>query len=67
MGRFQLESKLKLIFRLHHRPIQLVVFVPVGLLSFLRHRRQTAGVEITAGKRPLGRQAYMGGQYWNES
>ena len=28
------------IFVFHRRPIQLVVFVPVGLLSFLRHLLQ---------------------------
>ena len=35
MGRFQLESKIGITFisRFHRRPIQLVVFVPVGLSS----------------------------------
>ena len=39
MRRFQLESKFELpvFFRLHRRPIQIVVFVPVGLSSSLRH------------------------------
>ena len=35
------------IFRFHRRPIQLVVFVPVGLSSFLRHPRQVLlGVQV---------------------
>ena len=39
MGRFQLESKLKLPLILGFTGlIQLVLLVPVGLLSLLRHR-----------------------------
>ena len=41
------------IFRLRHRPIQLVVFVLVGLSSFLLHRRQVLlGVEVSSVARP---------------
>ena len=35
------------IFRFHRRPIQLVVFIPIGLSYLLRHRRQILlGVKV---------------------
>ena len=41
------------IFRFHRHPIQLVVFVPVGLLLFLRHLRQVMlGVEVSSVAQP---------------
>ena len=36
------------IFRLHRRPIQLVVFDPVGLSSFLHLRQVLLGVEVSS-------------------
>ena len=41
------------IFRLYRRPIQLDMFVAVGLSSFLRHLRQVLlGVEVSSVARP---------------
>ena len=50
-----LKIKIEITFnlRLHRRPIQLVMFVPVGLPSFLRYRRQVLlGVEVSSVARP---------------
>ena len=38
--RIQIKIGISFIFRIHRRPIQLFVFVPVGLSSFLWHLRQ---------------------------
>ena len=41
------------IFRFHRRPIQLLLFVPVGLSSSLRHLMQVLlGVEVSSVARP---------------
>jgi hypothetical protein len=40
------------IFRFHCRPIQLVMFLPVGLLSFLHLRQVLLGVELSSVVRP---------------
>ena len=36
----RIKIEITFIFRFHRQPIQLVVFVPVGLFSFLRHLLQ---------------------------
>ena len=50
MGRFQLESKLELLyFQVSPSSIQLVAFVPVGLSSVLRQLRQVLlGVKVSS-------------------
>ena len=48
-----IEIGITFIFRFRCRPIQLVVFVPVGLSSFLRHLLHVLlGVEVSSVARP---------------
>ena len=54
-GKISLRIKIEItfIFRFHFRPIQLVVFIPVGLSLFLRHLRQILlGVKTSPVARP---------------
>jgi hypothetical protein len=45
----RIKIEITIIFRLRHLPIQLVVFIPVGLSSFLRNHRQILlGVEVSS-------------------
>ena len=58
-GNLQTEHEIRIkiqitfIFRFYSRCIQLVVFVPVGLSSFLQHLQQVLlGVEVSSVVRP---------------
>jgi hypothetical protein len=44
---FRIKIGITFIFRFHRRPIQLVVFVPVGLSSFLHLLQVSLGVEVS--------------------
>ena len=55
------------IFRLHARPIQLIVFVPVAFTSFLQHFLPVLlGFEVSSGwYRPsIGAEPIYGGDKW---